>query len=92
MLRLTEKLYYQCRISFQKHQLHIQMDNFRLLDDMVPRCYSYHMSFDIPTRMFYSHNLKTGGTIIQYYRTTCLENLTQHPTRFAHNRAICSTT
>ena len=73
-------------------QRHTQMDNFRLLDDMVPRCYSYHMSVDIPTRMCYPHNLKTGGTIIQYYRTNCLENLTQQPTWFAHNRAICSTT
>ena len=74
MLRLIEKLYYHCRISFHKRQRHIQMDNFHLRDGMVPRCYSYHMSVDIANHMCYPHILKTGGTFIQKYKTGCLEN------------------
>ena len=77
--------------SHHTHQHHIQIDNFRLRDDRVPRCYSYHMSVDIPNRMCYPRILKTGGAIIQYYRTCCLENYTQYPTRFANKRVKCST-
>ena len=42
MLHLTEKLFYQCRISFHKRQRHIRVDRFRLRHYTVPRCYSYH--------------------------------------------------
>ena len=42
MLRLMDKLYYQCRISFHKRQRHIQMDKCRPRHYTVPRCYSYH--------------------------------------------------